>query len=135
MATTTTDGTITSQRSKEQMSQALTAKQRMFCEYYAISNNAQEAAKKAGYKDMCVIQKRLFKNALVLELIQELRKQMIQDYLVQTEYCVMQYKKLIDMAMKTGDYTGASLIVQKLSKLKQPLNANGITGQVTIKIG
>ena len=134
MATTTTDGTITSQRSIKQIAQTLTAKQRSFCQFYAISNNATQSAKKAGYIDMSVIQKKLFKNPLVLELIQQLRKQMIQDYIVQTQYCVMQYKKLIDMAIQSNDYMGASTIVQKISKLKQPLNANAITGQVVIKI-
>lgn len=114
--------------------EALTKKERMFCEYYAISNNASESARKAGYCDGSVVQKKLMKNHAILQLLELLRKQMVQQYILQTEYCVMQYKQCINAAKEAGDYNGCANIIQKLSKLKQPIQGSSITGQVTIKV-
>lgn len=113
---------------------SLTAKQRAFCQYYAVCNNGMLSAQKAGYSDRGKASKDVLAKDAAIRYISELRKQMIEEFTVQTEYCIMQWKKLTQMAISQGDYTAAANIVQKISKMKEPINAGQLTGQIKINI-
>lgn len=118
---------------KEEYVNKLTAQQLMYCQYFAISNNSLQALRKAGYTNPYTTHKKFRNNKFIQQYISFLRSQMIEEYTVTYQYCAMKYKQMIEMAMQKKDYYNASNIVQKLSKLKEPVN--NISGQVVIKIG
>lgn len=50
-----------------------------------------------------------------------LRQQLVDEYNLKIEYCVMQMKKTIEMALEKKDYKTAAEITQKLSKIQPPV--------------
>lgn len=114
----------------------LTPKQKLFAQFYAISNNASDAASKAGYVDKSNGVKMLRKPH-VSQYVAQLRKQMIEQYIVHYQFCVMQYKQLLLIAKQNKDYQLAMDILQKISKLREPMagNPQSNSGEIKIIIG
>lgn len=72
----------------------------------------------------------------VVQAINQYRQQMIQEYIAQYQYCVRQYKSLYNKAVDDGNFDLASDIIQKISKLRQPMQGNPTNNnQIKIVIG
>lgn len=113
----------------------LTPKQQTFAQAYAYTNNIGLAEQRAGYQKG-VGKKMMKTHPNLIQAIDQYRKQMIQQYVAHYQFCVKQYKEILQKAKKQKDYSLASTIIQKLSKLRQPMLGNNTnTNEIKIVIG
>lgn len=116
---------------KQLAANKLTAKQRTLAQMYAYTNNIIKSAKTLKYSKPWQYTV-LLQNATFVEYVSILRKQMIQQYIAQSEYAVMIYKESIDMARKNNDYAAMSSIASNIAKMREPVQS--IKGKVQIQI-
>ena len=113
----------------------LTPKQATFAQAYAYTNNMSLAQTKAGLTRGSG-KKYIARCPQVVQAINEYRQQLIQQYIAQYQFCVKQYKSLYKKAIDDGDLDLASSIIQKISKLRQPMQGNPTNNnQIKIVIG
>ena len=112
--------TISNHLSIKQIESHLTKKQLVFCKLYATNNNISQSSKQANIPYVSAYSA-LRENPYVEMYCNMLRQQMIDEYNLKIEYCVMQMKKTIEMALEKKDYKTAAEITQKLSKIQPPI--------------
>lgn len=129
------------EQEKHQLIDRLTAKERMWAQFYAISNNAMQASRKAGYADktkgIFVATKKNLANSQIMQYVQFLRRDMIQQYQFTTQYCIKSLKQLYTMAVASGNLMQAQSIILSINKISGKsqnminLGSNGFTIKIT----
>ena len=116
---------------RQKAGNALTGRQRSLAELYAQNNNIVKSAKMLSFNKPWQYAKYL-QNPQFVQYVHFLRKQFINDYIAQTEYCVMIYKQAIQKARKQNDYRAMADIAKNIASMKQPVTS--IKGTVNIQI-
>lgn len=94
----------------------ITPRQRQFCRYYALTNNAVEAARQAGYANPQAHANNLVKRIAIKELTYKLRDQIFAQYKITNEYCISKLKDILEIAIQKKDLKNANETMDRIIK-------------------
>lgn len=114
---------------------ALNTRQDRFAREYALSGNASEAARAAGYSEHTAKQQgsRLLSNADVKKLINEIRDAAALELGIDLNHLIAEMYKLKDEAKAAGKYSTAARALATLMRRLEPIEVHH-SGAIEIKI-